>query len=178
MLSGFSLAMGLAAAVGGEATGNIGKYSRNLFMWIFGIATALIMGFLSLQTLISTASDSAAMRTAKYVASGYLPLVGGTVSASLSTLAAGLSYAKGVVGASAIIVLVMLFMSPLLLAFSYRISLSLASGFAGLLGISSAEKSFSSFRSAFDILIALYSLSCILYIFEIVLFIKSGVAVL
>ena len=178
LLSGFSLAMGLASSVGGEGTGAVSKYSRNLFMWIFGIATALIMGMLSLQTLVSASSDSAAMRTAKYMASGYLPMVGGTVSASLSTLAAGLSYAMGVVGASAIIVLLMLFLSPLLLALGYRLALSVASGFAGLIGVASAEKSFSSFRSSFDILIGLYCLSSILYIFEIVLFIKSGVAIL
>ena len=177
LVSGFSLAMGLAVSLGGEGAATVGKWSKGIFLWIFGIATALLMGTMSLQTLISSSADSAAMRTAKYMASGYIPFVGGTVSASLSTLAAGLSYVKGVVGASMIAVIFMLFLPPLVLALSYRLALSVASGFAALTGVCSAEKSFSSFRSFFDMLIGVYCLCCILFAFEIVLFIKSGVAV-
>ena len=178
LLSGFSLAMGLASSVGSEGGEAVNKYSKSIFAWVFGIATSLLMGFLSLQSFVSASADSAALRMAKYLASGTLPLVGGAVSASLSTLAAGLSYAKGVIGASAITVLLIMLLSPLALVLFYRISLSLASGFARFLGVSSAERTFVSFRSSFDILIGVYCLCGILYVFEIILFIKSGVAAL
>ena len=176
--SGFCFAMGLGASVGGEGNLAVGRFSRSLFLWLFGIATALIMGLLSLQTLVAASADSASMRTARYLISGSVPLVGGTVSASLSTLASGLSYAKGVVGAGFIAVLFLIFLPPLLLSLCYRLALSLASGISSLLGIGGAERCFSSFRSSFDIFIGIYCLGCVLYIFEMVLFIKSGVAIL
>ena len=178
LLCGFSLAMGLAASFGGEGNRAVGRYAKGLFGWVFGIATALFMGVLSLQTFISASSDSAAMRTAKYMASGTIPLVGGTVSASLSTLASGLSYAKGVVGASAVIVMLTILLSPFVITLLYRLALSVASGVAGLLGVRAAETGFSAFRSSFDLLIGVYGLSSVLYIFEIILFIKSGVALI
>ncbi len=175
---GFSLAMGLAASTGGEGAGSIGRSSKNLFMWIFGIATALLMGTLSLQTLVSGVSDCAAMRTAKYMASSSIPIVGGTVSASLSTLASGLSYAKGIIGGASIFVILVLLLSPLLVLILYRLALSVSVSLAELLGIKAAANCFSSFRGAVDLAIAVYALSAILYIFEIILFIKSGVAAL
>ena len=178
LLSGFSLAMALASSLGGEGAGTVGKYSRSLFFWIYGIGTALVMGFLSLQTLVASASDSASIRTAKYIASGSLPLVGGAVSASLSTLAAGLSYAKGVVGASAITVLLLMLLSPLAISLAYRAALSVASGLSELIGASSQVGCYKAFLSSFDLLVGIYGLSSILYVFEVVLFIRSGVAIL
>ncbi len=175
-LCGFSLAMSLAAAVGGEGAVSISRSSRGLFLWFFGIATALLMATLSLQTLVSGAADSAAMRTAKYMAQSSIPMVGGTISASLSTLAAGLSYAKGIIGGGAIFVLLLIFLSPLIMLLLYRLALSFALSLSELLGITPAFSCFSSFRGAVDIIIAVYGLSAVLYIFEIILFIKSGLA--
>ncbi len=177
-LTGFSLAMGLASSVGGHGAQTVSKFSKGLFMWIFGIGTALLMGTLSLQTLVSSSSDSAAMRTAKYIAGTGIPMVGGTISSSLSTLAAGLSYAKGVIGGAAVFVLLLMFLTPLLLLLLYRLALWAASLIAELVGISSAVGCFGSFKGALDITLSVYALSSILYIFEIILFIKSGVALL
>ncbi len=177
VLSGFSLAMSLSSSVGAGAAKTVSRSSKNLFLWLFGIGTALLMGTLSLQTLVASSSDSAAMRAAKYMAQSSIPIVGGTVSASLSTLAAGLSYAKGIIGAGAIFVLLLLLLSPLVMLLLYRLALSSASFLAELLGLE-GEECFSSFKGCLDITLALYGLSAVLYIFEIILFIKSGVAVL
>ena len=174
-VSGFSFAMGISGSVGGEGAASVGRSVKSLFMWIFGIATALIMGTLSLQTLVSGASDSAAMRSAKYMASGSIPIVGGTVSASLSTLWSGLSFAKGIIGGTSIFVLLVMFLSPLLLLLIYRLMLSVAIGIADFLRLGAPYRSFCAFRSSFDLIIAVYSLSAVLYIFEIILFIKGGV---
>ncbi len=177
-LVGFSLAMGLSSAVGGDGSRAVLRSAKNLFFWLFGIGSALLMGTLSLQSFVSGASDSAAMRTAKYMAQSSIPLVGGAVSASLSTLASGLMYAKGVIGAGAVFVLLMLLLSPLIMLLFYRLSLSCALSLSELIGVKEAAGAFNSFRGAIDITIALYALSGILYIFEIILFIKSGVALL
>ena len=147
-------------------------------MWILGLGTAVLMGMLSLQTLISSSGDNAALRAARYMTTGLVPVVGSTVSASLSTLASGISYAKGIIGAGAIFIMLLLFLSPLCVVLSYRLILSVFITLSEFLDTGAASRSYTAFRSSLDTLIAVYSLSAVVYIFEIVLFVKSGVPLL
>ncbi len=177
-VAGFGFAMGMLSSFGHEGISSVVRGVRNFFMWLLGIATALIMGTLSLQTVVSSAADSAAMRTAKYAASGMIPVVGGAVSGALSTLASGLSYVKGVIGAGAVWVIISILLAPLSVLLLYRLALSLTVSFAEFVGSAAVREPFSAFRASLDSLIAVYSLSMLLYIFEIILFVKSGVALL
>jgi stage III sporulation protein AE len=177
-LGGFFVAMSLSASVGGSGAINVNRSLKGLFLWIFGIATALLMGTLALQTVIAGASDTAKMRTAKYMASSVIPIAGGAVSASLSILASGLSYVKGVVGGGSIFVLLTMFLSPLIMLLLHRLALSLGVFLSRLSGLGSSAECLASFLGALDVTVAVYSLSFILYVFEVILFIKSGVAAL
>ncbi|MBE6532273.1 MAG: hypothetical protein E7676_02040 [Ruminococcaceae bacterium] len=177
-IAGFGFAMSLISAFGNESVASIIKGVKSLFMWLIGILTALIGGTLSLQTMISAAADSAAMRAARYMASGLIPVVGATVSGALSTLAAGISYAKGIIGAGGIIAILSIVGAPLITLIAYRLALSVASMVAELCGASLAVRIFTSYRFSLDTLTAVYALSSIIYILEIILFIKVGVALL
>lgn len=177
-IASVGFALGLFAAIGDSGAASVSKGIKSFFSWSVGIATALLTATLALQTAVATASDSAAMRAAKYAASGMIPVVGGTVAGALSTLASGLSYAKGIVGAGAIAVIVGIIISPLLLLLLYRLALSLAVILSDFLGVSGASRIFGSFRASFDSLIAVYALCSVLYIFNAVMFMKSGVALL
>lgn len=176
--AGFGFSMSLLSAFGNDGISSLTKGVKSLFMWFIGILTALIGGTLSLQTLISTAQDSAAMRAARYMASGLIPVVGSTVSGALSTLAAGISYSKGVIGAGAIFVIISIVLAPLVSLLAYRFALSLASILAEMLGACAASRIFTAFRFSLDSLTAVYALSSIIYILEIILFAKAGVALL
>ncbi len=173
-IAGFGFSMSLLSAFGSEGVSSLSKGIKSLFMWLIGILTALIGGTLSLQTMISAAADSAAMRAARYMASGLIPVVGSTVSGALSTLAAGISYAKGVIGAGAILVIISIVLAPLVSLLAYRLALSLASMLAEMVGAGSAVRIFTAFRFSLDTLTAVYALSSIIYILEIILFAKVG----
>ena len=139
--------------------------------------TALLTAAYSLQTIISSAADSAAMRAAKYAASGMIPVVGGAVSGALSTLTSGLSYVKSVIGAGAVVSVVSIVLSPLVIMLLYRAALSLSSSICSLFSSDVAVKILHAYRAALDSLIAVYALSSCVIIFEIILFMKSGVSV-
>lgn len=173
-VSAFGLAMSLLSALGHSGVESITKGVKQLFSRVTGIFTALLTAALSLQTIIASAADSAAMRAAKYAASGLIPIVGSTVAGAISTLTAGMSYARGVVGGGAIVVIVYLALSPLVLLLMYRVSLSLAIIFTDFIGVSGGNKIFSSYRASLDMIITVYSLSALVYLFEIVLFIRIG----
>lgn len=177
-VSALGLAMSLASSMGSEGALTVSRGVKSLFSWLLGIFTAILTGTLSLQTMIASAADSAAMRAAKYMASGLIPVVGSTVSSALSTLAGGLSYAKGVIGGGAIVALLSIALSPLVMLLAYRLALSIGIILSGFTGGGRASGIFSAYRFSLDTLIALYALSAVIFIFQTVLFIKIGVALL
>jgi len=170
-------ALALAASMDGGAISSVAKGIKNMFMWVVGISTAVIIGAVSMQSVITGAQDSAYLRAAKYAASGMIPVVGSTVSGALSTLAGGLSYVKSMVGISSVTVIIVLTISPLVTMLLYRFSFSAAITLLEFMGSSGGVRAFSAFRSSVDALISVYALSAVVYISEVVVFIKSGVSV-
>ena len=170
-------ALALAASVDGGAISSVAKGIKNVFMWLVGISTAVIIGAVSMQSVITGAQDSAYLRAAKYAASGMIPVVGSTVSGALSTLAGGLSYVKSIVGVSSVTVIVIMAISPLVTMLMYRLAFSLSITFLEFMGSVGGVRTFSAFRSSIDALISVYALSAVVYISEVVVFIKSGVNV-
>ena len=172
-VSGFSLSVGALSAFGQSSVNAVSELIRGIFMWVLGIITALIMGTLALQTVISAAKDSAAIRAARYAASGMIPVVGGTVSASLATLASGLAYVKGVIGIGASAVILTGVISPLVLLLLSRGAISIAITVSELVGGGVISRVYSAARKSFDLFIAVYALSVLLFLFEIILFVMT-----
>ena len=172
-LSGFSLSLAMLSPLGSRSAGSLFKSVRSLFLWVLGIVTTLLLGTLSLQSVLASAQDSAAMRGVKYLASGMIPVVGSTVSGALSTLASGMSYVKSIVGIGAVWVLLLTLLPPLIMLLLHRFALTIAVSVTE--GLGAESEPFSSLRFSLDSLTAVYALSGVIYVFEIVLFIKSGV---
>ena len=177
-IASLGLAVASMSSLGNRSALTVGKGIRSLFFWAIGIFTTVITAVFSLQTLISSAADSAAMRSAKYMASGLIPVVGTAVSGALSTLAAGLSYAKTLVGGGAIAVIISLALSPLVMLLLYRFAFTVAISLTELVGDDLCSGIFNGFRFSFDMIIAVYVLTVIVYLFQIILFLNVGVALL
>ena len=170
-------ALALVSSLDGGAISSIAKGVKGMFMWILGIGATVIIAAVSMQSVISGAADSAYLRAAKYAASGMIPVVGSTVSSALSTLAGGLSYVKSTVGISAVFVIVIMTLSPLINLLLSRFAFSASISFLEFVTAPLAVKVFSSFRAAIDALIAVYAVVSIVYVAELVVFLKSGVSV-
>lgn len=176
-LSAFSLALSLISPLENEGISSVCRGLKGLFNWVSGIFTALITAAFSLQTLVASAADNASMRAAKYAASGLIPVVGSTVSGAISTLASGLSYARGIVGGGAVAVILYMSLSPLVLLLCYRLAMSLAIILADFMGVSSASKILTNFRFSLDMTVTVYALSTLIYLFEIIIILKTGAAI-
>lgn len=168
---------GMLSDLGGVGEGLL-RSVRSFFTRGVGIIAFLFGATLALQTALSAASDGVLVRTAKFAAASSIPVVGSTVGGAVGTLAAGLSYVKEIAGTASVAVIGWISLSPLVLLLAYRAALSLADGFAGIFNTGRGIKCFSSMLLALDSLIAIYSMSTIVYIFQIILFVKSGVAIL
>lgn len=172
------LAIALVSSFGDGAVSTVGKGIKSLFTFGLGIVTAISSAAVSLQTVIASASDTASLRAARYAASGLIPVVGSSVSSALSTLAGGLAYAKSTVGAAAIVVILVLSMTPLFSLLLYRAVFSIAVSFLEYLGNSVGSRCFSAYRIAIDSVISVYVMSTLVCIIQLILFMKGGGATL
>ena len=158
-----------------EAVLSIGKGVKNFFTWGVGIISTVLAAVISIQSVVASATDSAALRAARYAASGTIPVVGSTVASALATLGGGMAVIKGTVGGVSIAVILSIALSPLITLLAYRLSLSVCISLLEFAGSSGGVRCFSAVRSAFDTLIAVYSMSVLVAIVELVVFIKGGV---
>ncbi len=173
---GLSLAMALISSFGDESALRLSLGIKKFFLFFIGAVCSVLSAVFALQTIVASAADNAAMRAARYAASGLIPVVGSSVSGALSTIVAGLAYAKGVVGVGAIWTLGIMALSPLIMLLSYRFCIAAVSSFADFCGRGRASGMLNSFKGSMDAMIALYALSLLVYIIEIVMFMKGGVA--
>ena len=147
---------------------------KSIFMWGLGIITTLLGGVTSIQTLISRGADNATMMATKYAIGNMLPLAGGAVSAALSTLVGGMSYYVTLVGGGAIAVVALTAISPLITLLMYKLALSVSSFFVSFTGNEIIEIGVKAVSGALDALIALYSVTTVIYTLEIMLFLRQG----
>lgn len=173
-LSSLGLALALISSLGGNEISSVLKGVKGMFNWITGIATALMTATFALQNLVSSAKDSATIRAIRYSASSLIPVVGSTVSGAVGTLSSGISYAKGIIGGGAVAVILYMAISPLAVLLLYRLALSLAIILSDFLGSKMPSRIFSAFRFSLDMTVTVYSLSALIYIFNIVVFTTVG----
>lgn len=167
-------ALAALGSIDGSIFGSIAKSVRKAFLWAVGILTAFVGATFSLQSLISYSADSAVMRGAKYAVAGMIPIVGGSVSAALSILVGSFGYLKGVVGGGSIAVIIAFAIVPLTTLLLYRACFSIAIFFTELCSKDGASGVIVSFGFALDSLIAVYSLSVIVYVIQLAVFLKGG----
>ena len=169
--------VGIVSGACGRGYRALAKGIRSAFFWGVGVLSTLLVGLIALQSFIASSSDSVALRAAKYAASGMIPIVGGTVSGALSTLFSGLSYARGIIGGASVACVVSIALSPLVLLLCYRFVISAVLFILDFLPERSGGECFFGLASSLDALIAVYSLTGVIYILEILMFVRGGSAV-
>ena len=170
-------ALSFAGSMSDDGGASVARGVKSIFMWGTGAVSATLAASIAMQSVVASASDNATLRAARYAASGMIPIVGSTVSSALSTLGGGLAFAKSTVGAASVAVILMLTLAPLVSLLLYRLAFSTCLVFLQYAGSVGGVRCFSAFKSALDALIAVYSMSTLVLVVELVIFIKGGVSV-
>lgn len=143
----------------------------------FAVLTAVVGGLFALQTAVAAAQDGATMRALKYAVGNSLPVVGGTVSGTLSTLVGGLGYAMGVVGGGGVAVILSLVLLPLVRLLLYRLAFFVAGLFLDCFSVGDGARVIRAMSAGLDSLTAIFSLAVTVYLFEIVVVMRSVISV-
>ena len=168
------LAISAMSSLGENAITRIAKGIKGAFGRAMGILTATLTGTMALQTYITSATDSATMRMARFAAGDMIPVVGGAVSGALSTLGGGLAYVGGIIGGGSVVSILAIMLSPLILLLLYKMCLSVATAFLEFTGRGGGVSCFSGFSSALDAVISVYTMTTVVYILEIIILIMGG----
>ncbi len=132
----------------------IGDVIKKIVTWGLALLMTVFMALLSAQTLVTAASDNAAIKAAKFMVSQGVPIVGGTISDAVNMLGGGISTLKGSVGSYGMIAGAAVLLPALVTVTLYRIALFLAQSSAEIFGLKELAALFKSCCSVMSIVFA------------------------
>lgn len=145
---------------------------KKTYTFLLGMIMTVLVSVLGAQTAISSAADSTAARAAKIVTSSVIPVVGGSVGDTLRTVGAGMQYMRSVVGITGIIFILLLLLPTLINLLLTRLAFLLAGGAADMLGCESESKLLSELGNIYGCLCAVVSMTSVMFILALTIFIK------
>ena len=157
MLSVFD---GRGGAAMGKVSGTMRKWYTTALAFVMTVMTFSIGG----STLLAAKADNMAMRGAKFAASSFIPVSGGTVSSTLGTLAASVELLRGSVGVIGIVIIIMMLL-PTVIELALLRGVFAISGFcASTLGSTGESSLLSELDSLYGFLEGIAVLSAVIFI--------------
>ena len=140
-----------------------------LIMTVIGIA-------MGLQSGLAVKADGVSMKGLKYVISNAIPVVGGAISGSMSSLAAGIGLMRTTFGVTVTVILILMLLPLLVKLILYRQVFSLAAALADIIGDGGEGKLLREISGIFGFLLAAASISSVVFLLALILFSKTAVA--
>ncbi len=143
---------------------------------LLGLVMFLFTLALSTQSVLAGRADSLGMKGVKYAVGNMIPMVGGAVAGTLSTVAAGVTALRGICGVSGIILVALLLLPTLVDLLLTRAMLNLAATVAAMLACDGESKLLSEMASLHGYLAAAASICAAVFAVALTLLIRSGTA--
>ena len=167
------MAIGIVGAVNPDfnltgLTGSIKKATS----FLLGFIMTIFIGLLSLQSILGTSVDSLGLKAAKFIASNFVPVIGGAVADAYGTVRSSLGLLKSSVGFFGILAIFFMVLPSIMLVISMRLVFSASEIIAELFGVSRLKILF---KNTADILGLMFSL---LICFSIMFILSTAILML
>ncbi|MBE6837262.1 MAG: hypothetical protein E7509_04615 [Ruminococcus sp.] len=96
---------------------------KKVVQWILGGAMTVVVAVLSIRSIIGTSVDNVATRSAKYVVSTFVPVVGGAVSEAFLTVKGSMGVIRSGIGSLGIIIILFIIITPVASIVVIRLSI-------------------------------------------------------
>ncbi|MDD3429851.1 MAG: hypothetical protein PHG02_07585 [Oscillospiraceae bacterium] len=169
----FSVSAALTTALNLQA---LAKLVSKVIKWILTLVATVFCAIISLQSVISNAADSVALRAGKFLVGSGVPVIGRAVSDAVSTVYAGLNLAKGTIGFAGIIAVLLIFLPVLLKCCAFYFMVLCADGVAQATDNIATSKVLQSFAETISIYLSVLTLFLIIILFSttLMLVLSSG----
>ena len=154
----------------------ISNLIKRTYTWTFSLLMLLLCGVLGIQTTLAKGSDTLALRTVRFAAGSFLPVVGGSVSEALRTVSGSVVYLRSVAGGGAILVILMAFLPIFLTVLLNRIVFLLSGAVAKLLCCDGEEKILGELSSVYGYFLAVIASLFVMMVFSLTLFARCATA--
>ena len=134
------------------------KYAK----WILAFLAVIITASLSISGLLSASADGVASRTAKFIISGSVPVIGGAMSDAYLSIKSGMALVRNSAGAFGIIGTAYIFLPVIIRAILWNAVSGIGSAICETLNLSREKKLFSSVGSMLSILLGVLFFSVFL----------------
>ena len=176
-IAGICLALTLPDAVSGKIDLRpLAGLIKRAYALSLSFLMLLLCGVLGAQSALAKAGDTLALRTARFAAGSFLPVVGGSVSETLRTVAGSVEYLRGVAGSGAILVLFFIFLPAFVSVAVTRVAFLLGGAAAKLLSCEAEEKILSEFASVYGYFLAVIASLFVTVVFSLTLFARCAAA--
>ena len=177
-----SLALLLSASLIPSSTGTVlslGDKLHKFYISTLTLFSVVLSTAFALQNAITVGADRAMLRALRYGVGSMIPIVGQTVAGTLSALSGGVLYVKSTLGVGAFLSLLAIALPPLVRLLLCRLALSLPAMLVGALSEGSDAafgRVYRTVRHLVDVTLALVALCVALFLFVVILFMKSTVS--
>lgn len=139
-------------------TGGILSTVKKNYTTVLSFLMMLLLAMLASQNTLGARADSLAMRSLKFAAGNWIPVVGGSVAELFRTISAGIGYLRTTVGLCGVLLVLLLLFPMLVKLFLLRLTWQLSASAADLLGCDREKKLLEEFSSILGYLIAAVSI--------------------
>ena len=141
-----------------------------------GLVMFLLTLALSTQSLLAGKADTLGMRGIKYAVGNAIPVVGGAIAGTLSTVGVGVELMRSVCGVAGILLVAILLLPTLVKLLLLRATLRLAATVASMLACDGEAKLLGDMASLHGYLAAAASVCSVTFVIALALLLQSGVA--
>lgn len=119
---------------------NIIKLIKKLITWSITVVVTLFSGFISLKCTLGARTDTFTSKTAKFVISGFVPIIGSAVSDAYATVKGGFDVMRCTIGLAGTVAIVMIILPPVIELLLYRVVMWIATAIAEMFSSDSLAK--------------------------------------
>ncbi len=134
---------------------------------------SIFCAVLGAQNALAAGSDTVSLRAVKFVAGSSIPMVGGSVSESMKTLAASVSMLRKCFGVTGIVLIALLTLPILISLLLTRTVLNICTAAADLLGVEREKRLLTELSGIYGALAAVVSCCSLMFIFLLTLLLSS-----
>ena len=143
---------------------------------VMGFVMFLLTLALSTQSLLAGKADTLGMRGIKYAVGNTIPVVGGAIAGTLSSVGVGVELMRSVCGVAGILLVALLLLPTLVKLLLLRATLRLAATVASMLACDGEAKLLGDVASLHGYLAAAVSVCSVTFVIALALLMQSGVA--
>ncbi len=170
--------LGFCDALSDEVkTSKIMSAVKKIYNFLLALVMTVLLSALSAQTTLAASADTTAARAAKLVSGTVIPVVGGSVGETFRTLAASVSYLKGVFGVGGIVMIAILVLPVLMSTLLTRFAFLVCAGIADMLGCQGEARLLENLGESYGILVAVVSGVGIMFVLSLCIFMQTVVAI-